>query len=295
MRALVIGASGQIGGHLRSQLLARGDEVVGTYGSVAQPGLRALDLEDPDAACALVAEVRPDVVLLPAGWTWVDGNEDDRARSFLLNCEVPRRIAEACRDVGAVFVTYSTDYVFDGAAGPYAEDDPVHPLNVYGEAKLQAERELQATGAECLVLRTTTVYGPETQGKNFVYQLVRRLRAGQPFKIPSDQVATPSYGPDVAAATLGLLERGARGVWHVAGPDVLDRAAFALVACDVFDLDYDAIEVKTTAELGQRAERPLLAGLKTDKLRAAGLQVRGVREGLQAMHAAIEAGEAVAP
>ncbi|MCA8920879.1 MAG: SDR family oxidoreductase [Planctomycetes bacterium] len=295
MRALVIGASGQIGGHLRAQLLARGDAVVGTYATVEQPGLVPLDLDQADAVAGLIADAAPDVVFLPAGWTWVDGNEDDRARSFRQNCEQPLFVCQQAAQVGAVFVTYSTDYVFDGAAGPYAEDDAPAPLNVYGEAKLAAEQALLASGAECLILRTTTVYGPETQGKNFVYQLVRRLRAGQPFQIPSDQVATPSYGPDVAAATLALLDQGARGVWHVAGPDVLDRAAFARVACEVFDLDFDAIDVKTTAELAQKAARPLLAGLKTDKLRAAGISVRGVRAGLEAMRAAIEAGDAAAP
>lgn len=295
MRALVIGASGQIGGHLRSQLLARGDEVVGTYATVEQPGLVPLQLDEPDAVAGLIADVVPEVVFLPAGWTWVDGNEDDRERSFRQNCEQPLFVCQQAAKLGAVFVTYSTDYVFDGKAGPYAEDDPVGPLNVYGEAKLAAERALLESGAPCLILRTSTVFGPETQGKNFVYQLVRRLRAGQPFRVPSDQVATPSYGPDVAAATLALLDQGARGIWHVTGPDALDRAAFAKLACEVFDLDFDAIEVKPTAELGQRAARPLLAALKTDKLRAAGINVRGVRAGLEAMRAEIEAGRAVAP
>ena len=292
MRYFVIGASGQVGGHLLRQLREQGHFVAGTYATVPRPGLSPLQLDDTAAIDAAIADVEPDVVVLAAGWTWVDGNEDDPARSRLLNATQPLAVQAACARRGALFVTYSTDYVFDGQAGPYAEDAPVGPLNVYGQAKLEAEQGIRAASPEHLILRTTTVYGPEGQGKNFVYQLVRRLRAGQSFVVPSDQVATPSYGPDVAAATLALIDQGQRGTWHVAGPDVLDRAQLAEQACAAWDLDFTAVTVKTTPELNQKADRPLLGGLKTDKLQAAGITVRGVADGLQAMKAAIEAGEA---
>ena len=211
MRFLVIGASGQVGGHLLGQLREQGHFVAGTYATVPCPGLSPLQLDDTAALEAAVADVEPDVVILAAGWTWVDGNEDDPARARALNCTQPLAVQAACNRRGALFVTYSTDYVFDGQQGPYAEDDPVGPLNVYGQAKLEAEQGIRAASPEHLILRTTTVYGPEQQGKNFVYQLVRRLRQGQSFVVPSDQVATPSYGPDVAAATLALIEQGQRG------------------------------------------------------------------------------------
>jgi dTDP-4-dehydrorhamnose reductase len=291
VRALIIGASGQLGGHLLAQLRARGHLAVGTYATFAAPDLVKLEVEDDRAVEAALADVRPDVVLLPAGWTWVDGNEDDPARSRRTNCEQPLALARRCRDAGALFVTYSTDYVFDGAAGPYAEDDPPRPLSVYGRAKLEAEEGLRGElPGQHLLLRTTTVFGPERQGKNFVYQLLRRVRKGDAMVVPSDQWATPSYGPDVAAATLALLEQEARGTWHVSGPDFLDRATFARLACRVFDLDPSKVDARPTADLKQRAARPLLGGLRTDKLRAAGITLRDTEAALRDMRAELEAG-----
>lgn len=293
MRVLLIGATGQLGGHLSALLEARGDEVLGTYSTQAAPGLRHLDLDELAPGIDLIRGGRPELVILAAGWTWVDGNEDDPTAALRRNCTHPLALAEAACEVGARFVTYSTDYVFDGREGPYAEDALRAPLNAYGRAKAGLEVGLQALGSGpgegALCLRTSTVYGPEAQGKNFVYQLVRRVRAGQPFQVPTDQVASPSYGPDVAAATLALVDQGARGIWHLAGPDALSREDFARAVCAEFDLDPALIGYRTTSELAQRAKRPLSAALDTSKLRAAGVEVRGVRAGLAAMRAAIAA------
>lgn len=291
MRILIVGASGQIGSHLRAQLQAHGHTVAGTYQTFARPGLVKLDLADSASLEAAVDDVQPEVVILAAGWTWVDGNEDDPALSLVLNRDRPLQLCKLAAARRALFVTYSTDYVFDGKRGDYREGDPIAPLNAYGRAKAELEAGVREITPEHLILRTTTVYGPEHQGKNFVYQLVRRLKAKLPFRVPTDQVASPSYAPDVAAATIALCEGGAHhGTWHVAGPDALDRGAFAKLVCAEWGLDPNAIEYRPTAELNQKADRPLKANLNTDKLRAAGISVRGVREGLAAMRAAIEAG-----
>jgi dTDP-4-dehydrorhamnose reductase len=289
MRILIVGASGQIGGHLRARLSEQGHTVAGTYKTVSRPGLFPLDLEDKAALSAALFDVRPDVVILPAGWTWVDGNEQDPARAQRENCDAPLELFRQVHEHGALFVTYSSDYIFDGNTGDYAEDAPTGPLNAYGHAKLACEEGIRAIGPRHLILRTSTVYGPEHQGKNFVYQLVRRLRAGQPFVVPSDQVASPSYGPDVADATIALIDGGKTGTWHVAGPDALDRGAFAQLACEVFDLDPSGFETKISAEY-QTTRRPLQAALNTGKLRAEGIVMKSARDGLEAMAKAIEAG-----
>jgi dTDP-4-dehydrorhamnose reductase len=267
MRAVVIGGSGQIGGWLLRELAGRGHRAVGTYATVEFPGLTFLDAADLTAAAAWLRDQRPDVVFYPAGFTWVDGCERDPGRARAANLEQPLNLALAAAEQGARFVYFSTDYVFDGRGGPYAEDDAPNPLSAYGRAKLEAEEALaEALGDAQLTVRTTWVFGPERQGKNFAYQLAKTLGEGRPLVCPSDQVSNPSYGPDVARAVVAIAEAGRSGLVHVAGPDWIDRVRFARSLAAAFGLDEGLIEGKTTAELNQPAARPLEGGLRTPRL-----------------------------
>src|SRR5262249_23721009 len=215
MRAVVVGGSGQIGGWLLRTLAERGHEAVGTYATIPFPGLIPLDAADLTGAAAWLRSQQTDVVFYPAGFTWVDGCERDPARARSANLDQPLNLARVAADQGARFIYFSTDYVFDGAAGPYTEDDPPRPLSVYGHAKLEAEQVLaDALGQALLTVRTTWVFGPERQGKNFAYQLAKTLGEGRPLVCPSDQVSNPSYGPDVAAAAISLAEAGRSGLVH---------------------------------------------------------------------------------
>jgi dTDP-4-dehydrorhamnose reductase len=269
LRAVVIGGSGQIGGWLLRVLKERGHRGVGTYSTNPFPELSRVDAADRDAAAAWLKEQSPDVVFYPAGFTWVDGCERDPARAYAANLEEPMNLARGAAASGARFVYFSTDYVFDGTSGPYSEESPTNPLSVYGRAKLDAERALSAElGAGQLTIRTSWVYGPERQGKNFAYQLVRTLSAGQPLVCPSDQISSPSYGPDVARATVMLAEERQSGLIHVVGPDVIERVRFAQEIAAALGVDPGRIEGKPTAALGQGAPRPLRGGLLTTRLDA---------------------------
>lgn len=291
MRALVIGASGQVGAALWARLTARGHAGVGTHHRIAQPGTRRLDVGDASATAALIDDTAPDWVFCPAGLTHVDDCEDHPDQAFLINRDAPAAAARAAARRGAGFVYYSSEYVFDGLSGPYREDDPVNPLSVYGRSKLEGERAVRAENPRALVVRTTVVYGPEPQGKNFVSQLLRRAQAGERMMVPTDQRSSPTYNADLAAATVELAERGIAGVVHLAGPVVLDRHAFALAACEVFDLDPSFLVAVTTADLRQRAARPLNAGLRSERARALLETVlRGPKEGLAALREALGGG-----
>ena len=289
MRALVIGASGQVGAALLDALRARGHEAVGTWAHVAQPGLLRLDFTDAAATERLIAETRPDWVVCPAALSHVDYCEEREDEAFAVNVHAPVGAAKAAARAGAGFVYYSSDYVFDGADGPYAEEARPRPLGVYGRSKWEGEQAVQGAHDRVLIVRTSVVYGPERQEKNSAYQVIRACRGGKGFRPAVDQRVSPSYNADVAAATVECCERDLRGTWHLAGADVLDRMAYAILICRAFDLDASCLTATTTAALGQKAARPLNGGLRIDKARAElRTPLRSAEAGLRAMRAALE-------
>lgn len=299
---LIIGCTGQVGGALVEALGA--DRVFGTSRTgEAPPALGAqggdsagrgaaprrlesadpcapsashtvarLDLEElaknPELAEPLFAEPRT-WVFIAAGWTWVDGCEDDPDKARRVNRDAPAVLAAMARASGAQTVYYSTEYVFDGMGGPYDEDDEPSPLGVYAESKLEGEQAVLGEDPDALILRTTVVYGPESKGKNFAYRLATTLKAGELIQVPSDQISSPTYNRDLAAATIGLLEQKAKGVWNVTGAEVIDRLELSRRIAEALDLDPSLIEGIDTASLNQKARRPLQAGMNVDKLRAA--------------------------
>lgn len=289
MRALVIGASGQVGAALLGALARRGHEAVGTYARHPAPGLAPLDLTDGATVERTIAAARPDWTFCAGALTAVDYCEEHPEEALAINRDGVLAAARAAQRAGAGFVFFSTEYVFDGLSGPYSEEDPANPLSQYGRSKWEGERAVLAEAWRALVVRTTVVYGPDRREKNFVYQLIRACRSGQGMRIPSDQVSSPTYNVDLAAATVELCERDLRGVYHLAGDGVLDRFAFARLACRVFGLDDSRLTPVTTAALGQKAPRPLRGGLSIAKARAAlKTPLRSPEAGLRAMRQALE-------
>ena len=222
---------------------------------------------DASALPQVLAAHHVTAVICAAGATDVERCEADHAWAAAANHTGPLALALATAHLPFVF--YSTDYVFDGCSGPYSEDDEPHPLSVYGSSKLAGEQAILDAHTRALVLRTTTVYGPDPQRKNFLYTLRRLLTEGKTMRVPSDQLANPTYNADLAAATLALLDGGHTGLFHVAGPEFLARTEFAFQACRLLTLDPAQIQPVTTAELAQRAARPLLGGLRSESLAAA--------------------------
>ncbi len=263
MKALIIGASGQIGGTLAALCVRRRIEVYGT--SRKGQGFLYLDLADPVSIKDAFEKSTPDLVLLCSAMTHVDNCERDPELARKVNAAGPALVAEECRRAGSKLVYFSTEYVFDGTSGPYGEGDPVNPVSVYGRTKLEGERAaLGLKGA--LAVRTTVVYSHNPASKNFIMQLISNHRSKAAMRVPSDQFSNPTYAADLAAAVLDLAEKDASGIYNVVGPDWLSRYDFALKACAAFGFDPAFLEPKLTAELGQAALRPLKAGLKTEKL-----------------------------
>lgn len=255
MRALVVGASGLVGGALLRKL---GDPAVGTYHERHRPGLTHLDVRDGSEVADVLGRAAPDVIFYPAANAnvdWCERNPAAAEEANFLPVYVIQRVAPR-----TPIVAYSSDYVFDGRTGPYVETDAVAPLSVYGRLKAKLEDFVLGSGGT--IVRSTGIFGWEPPpAKNFVLRLVASLRKGARVRLPSDQVATPTYVDDLALASIELARTGARGIWHVAGPDLLSRAALGRLVADVFGLDARHIEEVLTSDLAQPAARPLRGGL----------------------------------
>jgi dTDP-4-dehydrorhamnose reductase len=272
--ALVIGASGLVGGAVLRALPG----AVGTFRTRPLAGLRHLDAFDRPGLVALFNEVQPEVVYFPAAEPNVDWCEAEPEAAYRANVAPAVQALEATKSINARFVFFSSDYVFDGSAGPYDETAAAAPLSIYGRHKLEVERRVLDAGAT--VVRTTTVFGREQPpGKNFVLRVAARLRAGEPVTVPSDQYSTPTWAEDLARGAVAAAQHA--GIWHVAGPDLLARDRFAVLVAEVFGLDASLIRPVLTSELRQVARRPMRGGLRTEKLRQrTGIAFTSTREAL---------------
>jgi dTDP-4-dehydrorhamnose reductase len=239
-------------------------------------------MTDAAAVRALFARVTPELVLLPAAQPNVDRCELEPAESQAINVDGTRHVADACAAAGARLVFFSTDYVFDGEAGPYPADAAPAPINVYGRHKLEAERIVSRTVTDHLIVRACGVYGYQAAGKNFVMALARLGAAGEPMRVPHDQWGTPTLAENMAEAVRELALAGRRGVFHPVGPDYLSRIDFARLAADVLGHDPGFLRPVSTPELKQPARRPLKGGVDSRATQAV-LRTRlvGAREGLE--------------
>lgn len=246
-RTVIIGASGALGRELAQACDRRGESIR------MLAGRKALDITDADAVQDVLGGESASVVINAAAYNDVDGAEGEQELADLVNRGGPANLAEACRATGAVLVHFSTDYVFDGrAATPYRVTDEPHPINVYGATKLAGERAIVGGGCEHLIVRTSWLFA--AHGSNFVRTIHQRLEEGVDVTVVDDQYGRPTYAPDLAAVTLRLLDRGARGVFHAANEG---RCTWYELAAAVSELEgRGRVRPCRTAEYPRAARRP---------------------------------------
>ncbi|RKH68611.1 SDR family oxidoreductase [Corallococcus aberystwythensis] len=295
MRFVVTGANGLVGSRVCEQLTGRGHEVVGLGRGPRRTGgthgYVEVDLtREPDVAAA-IAQARPEAVIHPASMTEVDACEKDPDAAYAANVHATAAVARAARAAGAHLVHVSTDYVFDGDAGPYSEEALPNPRGVYALTKHMGEQAARVFAPGCAIARTAVVYGWPAAGRpNFGAWLVGALEKGQPVKLFEDQVVSPSFADSVATMLVELGERKLGGVWNTCGGTVIDRVGFGRALCEVFGFDASLITPTRMADLKLASPRPLRSGLKTDKVRAE-LEARPLElsESLARFHAAWKA------
>jgi dTDP-4-dehydrorhamnose reductase len=284
-KVLVIGGMGLVGQALLRAWQSRGAQVCSAdFKTVPQPGARQLDMRDEKAVRALIAEFKPEMTAVPAANPFVDYCELHPEETRQVNVDGTLNVARACKDLGSRMVFFSSDYVFDGAKGAYYEDDAVNPLNEYGRQKAEAEAGVLAAGSKNIIVRTSTVYGWQSEPKNLVLQICSKLSAGEPMKIASGILCNPTYAENLAEVVTELAHCGLSGIFHVVGADRIERLDFARLAARTFGLNESLILPIPLSEFKSPTKRPKDSSLLTDKARAAvPTPLLGAREGLEQM------------
>jgi dTDP-4-dehydrorhamnose reductase len=288
MKIVLLGPKGQLGWELQRSLAPLGE-------LIALDRSQGADLADPQALAALVRGHAPQVIVNAGAYTAVDKAQSEQALCHAVNADSPGALAEVTRDLGALLVHYSTDYVFDGSGtAPRDENAQTGPLSVYGTTKLAGEQAIQASGCAHLILRTSWVYA--ARGGNFAKTMLRLAAEREQLKVIDDQIGAPT-GADLLAdvsahlirATLarpelsGLYHLVAAGEtsWHAYARHVVE---FARARGTAIKVAADQILPIATTEYPTPARRPLNSRLSTAKLQQAfGLTLPDWRTGVERM------------
>lgn len=266
MKILVCGRNGQVAQALQQALAGLGE--------LHLLGRDQLDLAHPEAVREPLRQLAPDLIINAAAHTAVDQAESEAPLAHAINAEGPRVLAEEAARLGAPLIHYSTDYVFDGnKTTPYVEDDPVHPLGVYGQSKLAGEQAIAAVGAEHLILRTSWVYS--LHGRNFLLTMQRLLQERPQLKVVDDQIGAPTWAGTIAASTRALIERwqagqaGAWGTYHLTAQGETSWFGFAQAIAEQLkarDLPCAELLPIPSSEYPTPARRPLNSRLDCSRL-----------------------------
>lgn len=262
---VVAAAEGAVGMTFSNVLILGANGMLGHDLAAVFPGARLcghkdLDITNEAAVKAYILALKPDLVINAAAYTNVDGCEDDPETAFAVNGDAPGYIAAACREVGAVLVHYSTDYVFDGTKTEYVESDEPNPINVYGASKLRGEQKIAQNMDDYRIIRTSWLFG--RHGKNFVETIRHLSKENETVRVVADQVGKPTYTVDLARKTAEIAECPP-GIYHMTNDGVCSWYEFArafapnVVPC-------------TSDEFPRKARRPaysVLVNTKTSPMR----------------------------
>lgn len=289
MKILITGANGLLGQKLVTlynhqamvEVIATGRgenrNLPGTYTYVQ------MDITDENQVNQVIAEHRPEVIINTAAMTQVDQCETEKEACWKLNVTAVEYLIKASEKNHCFLIHLSTDFIFDGTAGPYTEEDKPNPLSYYAESKLASEKLLERSNIKYAIARTQLVYGivPDMSRSNIILWVKNSLENGKNIKVVNDQWRTPTLAEDLAKGCALIAEKKAEGVFNISGEELLTPYDMAIATCEFFNLDKSLIEKVDGTVFSQTAKRPPRTGFVLDKAKKhLGYQPVSFKEGI---------------
>jgi dTDP-4-dehydrorhamnose reductase len=297
MKILLLGKNGQVGQALERALAP----LAGPGELVALDRSNGGDLAQLDTLAATVRQLRPQVIVNAASYTAVDKAESEPDQARLVNALAPEVLAKEAQALGAWLVHYSTDYVFDGSGTrPWLETDATAPLNIYGQTKLEGERQVQAHCTRHLILRTSWVYA--AHGSNFAKTMLKLAQERERLTVIDDQWGGPTGADLLASVTAAAIEKASlagndalAGLYHLAASGETswhDYASYVIRQAKALrpDLPWAVQEIAPvpSSAFVTAARRPHNSRLDTRKLQAAfGIHLPHWQQGVDDMLAQV--------
>lgn len=268
MNIAVIGANGQLGTDLVAAFTQNGDAVCGLTHS-------DIEISDHDSVSHALEVIRPQVVVNTAAMHHVESCEREPEKAFAVNALGPRNLALVARDLGAILMHVSTDYVFDGSKGsPYTEDDNPRPLNTYGVTKLAGEHFVSATTTKHFVVRTSGLYGKSPcrakGGLNFIELMLKLAKERGEVRVVDSEMVTPTSTVELAQQMVRLTHSDCYGLYHATAEGSCSWYEFAR---EIFAVTDTPVRLKVAApdEFPAKVARPKYSVLENRALKSRGL------------------------
>ena len=274
MRILITGSNGLLGQKLITLLSSKKIDVVATGRGLdrSESGdehycYAEMDITDADQVGNVLHQFKPDVVINTAAMTNVDQCESEKEACRKLNVDAVANLISACRKANAFLVHLSTDFIFDGEAGPYSETHEANPISFYGQSKLDAEVIVKESDIDWAIVRTVLVYGivPNMSRSNIILWVKDSLEKGKPIKVVTDQWRTPTLVEDLAMGCLLIAQQKATGIFNISGKEMLTPYDMAMMTAEYFDLDASTISKADSSTFSQPAKRPPKTGFVIEK------------------------------
>ena len=257
MKILILGHKGMLG-HELADVFKDGHELV-------LWDREQIDISKKEEVIKKISKLYPDVVVNAAAYTAVDDAENNKDLVYKVNSCAVGFLATACKEINALFIHFSTDYVFDGENhNGYKEDHPYNPINVYGKSKALGEKMILDISSKYYIIRTSWLFGKH--GKNFVETMLRLVKENRDIKVVNDQFGSPTYAKDLASEVRKLVEsEKSSGIYHITNSGSCSWYDFALKIFELSNLNLKVKPVKSE-EFPTPARRPIYSMLLNTKL-----------------------------